>query len=77
VVSADYVMRRGLKSGVSNQSYTWDANHFNKPRVTAVNPTTGVVSFARDPLIPLCVGNQADIVPFPCSTGRIIEYIPG
>lgn len=76
VVSADYVMRRGLKSGVSNQSHTWDANHFNKPRVTAINPTTGVVSFVRDPLIPLCVGNQADIVPFPCSTGPIIEYIP-
>ena len=76
VVSADYVMRRGLKSGVANQSHTWDANHFNKPRVTGINPTTGVVSFVRDPLIPLCVGNQADIVGFPCSTGRIIEYIP-
>src|SRR5207247_10396764 len=55
VVSADYVMRRGLKSGVSNQSHTWDANHFNRPRVTAINPTTGVVSFVRYHIVPLCV----------------------
>jgi hypothetical protein len=78
VVSADFVMRRGLKSGVAESpTYDWDANGFLRPKVTAVNPTTGVVSFVRDPVIPECTGNQRNIVGFPCSTGRILVAIPG
>src|SRR5204862_4440802 len=36
LLSAYYVMTRGLKSGVCNQSNTWDANSFNKPTATAL-----------------------------------------
>ncbi len=57
--SADYVMRRYAHLGGFQGAFLVDRNHFNRPRVTGVDPNTGVVSFVRDPVIPLCTSAQA------------------
>jgi len=53
-----------------------DRNQFNRPHVTGVDPNTGVVSFVRDPVIPLCTPAQvAALNPQDqCSTGAITVY---
>ena len=53
-LTADYVMRRYVHVGPLQGVYSIDRNRFNRPRVTSVDATTGVVSFVRDPIIPLC-----------------------
>ncbi|HET9396371.1 MAG TPA: carboxypeptidase regulatory-like domain-containing protein [Nitrospiraceae bacterium] len=79
VVSADYVMRRYVHVGPLQGVYAIDRNRFNRPRVTGVDTNTGVVSFVRDPIIPLCSPSQAvaldpsDV----CSTGPINVFSSG
>ncbi|HEX4920811.1 MAG TPA: hypothetical protein VFV92_08730, partial [Candidatus Bathyarchaeia archaeon] len=58
-LSADYVMRRYVHMGGFQGVDSVDQNRFNRPRVTGVDPNTGVVSFVRDPVIPLCTPAQA------------------
>ena len=79
VLTADYVMRRYLHVGPLQGIFIVDRNRFNRPRVTGVDPTTGVVSFVRDPVIPLC--NLAQTNAFDpkdnCSTGPINVFSSG
>jgi hypothetical protein len=75
-VSADYVMRRYVHMGGFQGVFSVDRNQFNRPRVTGVDPNTGVVSFVRDPVIPLCTPAQAAALnpQDQCSTGAITVY---
>lgn len=75
-LSADYVMRRYVHLGGFQGVGSVDRNQFNRPRVTGVDPNTGVVSFVRDPVIPLCTPAQAAALnpQDQCSTGAITVY---
>jgi hypothetical protein len=75
-LSADYVMRRYVHLGGFQGAFLVDENRFNRPLVTGVDPNTGVVSFVRDPLIPLCTSAQAAALnpQDQCSTGPITVY---
>ena len=79
VLSADYVMRRYLHQGGFQTIDQVDQNRFNRPKVTGSNPTTGVVSFVRDPVIPLCTPAQAAALnpEDQCSTGPINVFGSG
>ena len=76
ILSADYVMRRYVHMGGFQGVFSVDRNQFNRPRVTGVDPNTGVVSFVRDPVIPLCTPAQAAALnpQDQCSTGAITVY---
>jgi hypothetical protein len=78
-LSADYVLRRFMNFGGFHGVFQLDRNRFNRPRVTGVNPTTGEVSFVRDPVIPLCTAQQAAALAAAdrCSTGPINVYGSG
>ena len=79
IAAANYVLRRYADVGALQGVYALDRNRFNRPRVTGVDPMTGVVSFVRDPVIPLCSAAQAraldpaDV----CSTGPINMFSSG
>jgi hypothetical protein len=75
-ISADYVMRRYVHMGGFQGVFLADRNRFNRPHVTGVDPNTGVVSFVRDPVIPLCTSAQAAALNpgDQCSTGAITVY---
>ena len=75
-LTADYVMRRYLHMGGFQGVFSVDQNRFNRPLVTGVDPNTGVVSFVRDPVIPLCTPAQAAALnpQDQCSTGAITVY---
>lgn len=62
--------------GGFQQVFSVDQNRFNRPLVTGVDPNTGVVSFVRDPVIPLCTPAQAAALDphDQCSTGAITVY---
>lgn len=79
VLTADYVMRRMVKIGALQGVFILDRNRFNRPRVTGVDPVTGVVSFVRNPVIPLCTPAQAVALnPLDnCSTGPINIFSSG
>jgi hypothetical protein len=79
VLTADYVMRRYLHVGALQGVFIIDRNRFNRPRVTGVDPNTGVVSFVRDPVIPLCTAAQANALDprDNCSTGPINIFESG
>jgi len=55
-LTADFVMRRGVAYGGPVGIFDVDLNHFNKPKVTAVDPVTQAVTFVNDPVIPQCLG---------------------
>lgn len=73
ILSVAYVMRRYVHLGALQGTFLIDRNRFNRPRVTGVNEATGVVSFVRDPVIPLCTATQTvSLDPEDnCSTGPI------
>ena len=75
-LNADYVMRRYVHMGGFQGVFSVDRNQFNRPHVTGVDPNTGVVSFVRDPVIPLCTPAQAAALnpQDQCSTGAITVY---
>ena len=79
VLTADYVMRRYLHVGALQGVFAIDRNRFNRPRVTGVDQNTGVVSFVRDPVIPLCTPQQAFALnpADMCSTGPINVFSSG
>jgi hypothetical protein len=78
-LSADYVGRRFLHFGGFHGVFQIDRNRFNRPTVTGVNPNTGVVSYVRNPVIPLCSAQQAAaLAPEDnCSTGPVNVYDSG
>ncbi len=79
VLTADYVLRQYYQVGPLQNTYIIDRNRFNRPRVTGVNPDTGVVSFVRDPVIPLCTAAQSVALnpKDQCSTGPINVFSSG
>ena len=79
VLTADYVLRRYRDVGPLQGIYQLDRNRFNRPRVTGVNPNTGVVSFVRDPIIAQCTPSQTRALDprHACSTGPIIVFASG
>lgn len=79
VLTADYVMRRYVHVGPLQGVFIIDRNRFNRPKVTGVDADTGVVSFIRDPVIPLCTAEQARaLAPADdCSTGPINVFASG
>jgi hypothetical protein len=74
-VQADFVMRRGVKFGGLHNNFVVDRNRFNRPRVIATDPITGVVTFVPDPVIPRCTNATPDMNALNpaalCSTGPI------
>ncbi|PYY12843.1 MAG: hypothetical protein DMG61_15475 [Acidobacteria bacterium] len=56
-----------------------DRNRFNRPLVTGADPNTGVVSFVRNPVIPVCTPAQAAALnpQDQCSTGAITVFSGG
>jgi hypothetical protein len=79
LASANYVLRRYADVGALQGVYALDRNRFNRPRVTNVDPVTGVVSFVRDPIIPLCTPDRARALDptDACSTGPINIFSSG
>jgi hypothetical protein len=79
IFTADYVLRKYYHVGPLQNTYIIDRNRFNRPRVTGVNPNTGVVSFVRDPVIPLCSAAQSAALnpQDQCSTGPINVFSSG
>jgi hypothetical protein len=73
------VLRHQVHVGGFTGSFAVDRNRFNRPRVTGVDANTGVVSFVRDPVIPLCTAAQAAALDpkDQCSTGPISVYGSG
>ena len=78
-LSADYIARRFLHYGGFQGVFQLDQNRFNRPSVISTNPDTGAVSFARNPVIPLCSPAQAAALApeDQCSTGPIDVYDSG
>jgi hypothetical protein len=80
-LTADYVMRHYLHLGGLGGLgvFLVDQNKFNRPIVTGVDPNTGVVSFVRNPVIPLCTPAQAAALnpADQCSTGAMTVYSGG
>jgi hypothetical protein len=73
-------MRRYVHLGaLQGGQFLIDRNRFNRPKTTGVNPATGVVSFVRDPVIPLCTPAQAIALDpsVDCSTGPINIFASG
>jgi hypothetical protein len=72
-------MRRMVKIGALQGVFIIERNRFNRPAVTGVDPNTGVVSFVRDPVIPLCSAAQAAALDPAdnCSTGPINIFASG
>jgi hypothetical protein len=72
LVQADFVMRRSVKFGGPHSVFFIDRNRYNRPKVISTNPVTGVVTFVRNPVVPLCtsVAQQADPKSI-CSIGSI------
>lgn len=71
-VSADYVMRRGVKFG-AYEGYMEDVNRWNRFSGYTISPTTGVATPVRNPVLPACTAAQATDPKALCSTG-IIYY---
>jgi hypothetical protein len=79
-LTADYVMRHYLHLGGFQGVFFVDRNRFNRPLVTGVDPNSGVVSFVRNPVIPVCTPAQAGPALNPqdqCSTGAITVFSGG
>jgi hypothetical protein len=79
VLRADLVLARQQNVGGFTGTFGADRNRYNRPRVTAVDPVTGNVSFVRDPVIPACTAAQARALDpaDECSTGPIVVYSSG
>ncbi len=71
-VSADFVMRRGVKFG-AYEGYMVDINRWNRFSGYALNATTGVNTPVRNPVLPVCTSAQAIDPKALCST-NIIYY---
>jgi hypothetical protein len=75
VLTADFVMRRGVAFGGPHGFFEIDYNRFNRARVTATDPITQVVSFVQDPVIPMCTTANRNDPKAQCSLGPLSTYI--
>ncbi|MEW6129063.1 MAG: carboxypeptidase regulatory-like domain-containing protein [Acidobacteriota bacterium] len=74
-VSADFVMRRGVKFG-AYEGYMVDVNRWNRFSTYNLLPS-GTAIPVRNPVIPACTGTQASDPKAQCSTGVIYYGKPG
>lgn len=74
-ISADFVMRRGVKFG-ANEFMLDDINRWNRFSGYTLLPT-GTAVPVRNPIIPACTGTQANDPKAQCSTGSIFYGVPG
>ncbi|MFN0120628.1 MAG: carboxypeptidase regulatory-like domain-containing protein [Blastocatellia bacterium] len=78
ILTADFVMRRGIKFGGTEAGFGVDLNRFQRPRVTATDPVTQFVTFTQNPIIPVCANvTQLNTPKFPCSSSLILGYWSG
>src|SRR5262249_997091 len=79
ILSVDFVRRRAVHFGGTEAGFGVDLNMFNRASANqAVNPTTGVVTYVRNPIIPICANaTQLNTPKFPCSWGLIRGYWSG
>jgi len=56
VVTADFIMRRGVAFGGPHTIFDVDLNRFNSVRVTSVDPITNVPTTVSTRVIPVCQG---------------------
>jgi hypothetical protein len=77
ILTADFVMRRGVHFGGTEAGFGVDINHFLKPKVTATDPVTQAVTFTQDPVLPVCTATQLATPKFPCSSSLILGYWSG
>lgn len=78
ILTADFAMRRAVKFGGTEAGFGVDLNRFQRPRVTATDPVTGVVTFVQNPIIPVCTSAvQLNTPKFPCSSSLILGYWSG
>lgn len=71
-ISADFVMRRGVKFG-AYEGYMEDINRWNRFSGYSLNAATGVAVPTRNPVLPVCTSAQALDPKALCST-NIIYY---
>ncbi|HEX4951242.1 MAG TPA: carboxypeptidase regulatory-like domain-containing protein [Blastocatellia bacterium] len=71
-ISADFVMRRGVKFG-AYEGYMIDINRWNRFSSYTINAATGANVPVRNPVLPVCSGAQAIDPKALCST-NIIYY---
>jgi len=74
-VSADVVMRRGVKFG-AYEGYMVDINRWNRFSSYSISPTTGTNIPVRNPVLPVCTGAQAIDPKALCSTNTIYYGSP-
>jgi len=75
-VSADYVMRRGVKFG-AYEGYWEDLNRWNRFSSYSLNPATGVNTPVRNPVLPVCTGTAVADPKAQCSLNAIYYGQPG
>jgi hypothetical protein len=76
-VSADFVMRRGVKFG-QNEFMLDDINRWNRFSGYSINAATGTATPVRNPIIPVCASTaQANDPKAQCSLGPIFYAVPG
>lgn len=71
-ISADFVMRRGVKFG-AYEGYMVDLNRWNRFSGYTLNAATGANTPTRNPVLPVCTGAQALDPKSLCST-NVIYY---
>ncbi len=77
VVTADFIMRRGVAFGGPHSVFQVDYNRFNSVGVVSVDPVTQVVTNVRTPVIPVCTAAQRNDSKAQCSLGSIGVYQSG
>ncbi|MFN0085963.1 MAG: carboxypeptidase regulatory-like domain-containing protein [Blastocatellia bacterium] len=78
ILTADFVMRRAVHFGGTEAGFGVDVNRFLRPRVISTDPVTQAVTFAQNPVIPVCTSAaQLNTPKFPCSSSLILGYWSG
>ena len=78
ILSVDFVRRRAIHLGGTEAGFGVDLNNFSRSSANqAVNPTTGVVTYVLNPILPICTAAQLATPKFPCSSSLIIGYWSG
>ncbi len=75
VISADFVMRRGVAFGGPHGFFDVDFNRFNRARVTATDAVTQAVTFVQNPIMPQCTAAQRNDPKAQCSNGTLSFYM--
>jgi hypothetical protein len=75
VVTADFIMRRGVAFGGPHTIFNVDLNRFNSVKVVSVDPVSQVPTTVSDRVIPLCTSlAQRNDPNAQCSVGALSVY---